>query len=608
MKKANLFAVVLLCAAVLASCSKSEEPTPVIEEMIDVTFSLSAENAIQTRAISDGTGADCLMFGVFDDEGTIILPKAVKNNVTGLTSTAGHSMTISLAKGHTYQVAFWAQDADCTAYTVSDDMKVSIDYTGINNDEARDAFFATTEPFTVDRSTTIGVTLKRPLAQVNVGAFPFDYEQAQHLGVDITRSSATVKGIANVLNLYDGTVSGETEVSYSLSTIPAEDLLVDVDEDKTPETYVWLSMSYILADKASTTHTMSFAFTDANGNNVTTFGDGLGAVPIQRNYRTNIVGQILTGAISFNIKIDPIYEGETINSAGLYYNFSEDTTIKDKVFAFNTNEAAIFTTENESLIKMENVTFSGKIEQIAIGDYWKADTNNDGKPDTVIVPYKNEMTNVVAKNMVVTHPVGIANVETIDYMAPLFFLRGVTTLKDCVFTGTTSIAPDKTDYNGNVHKVIAYDCGVPNESVATFDNCTVDAMYAWSHSQITLKDTKIKYLRCSTHNQSDTSAHLTIDDGSVVDEIVVTSSGLAKFVTIEGKKTLTADIWAPKLIIKAGAHVKKLDMNGRSRWNYNTIEGERVYESAPDVIIEAGAVVDEIINENTTDVPPTPLP
>ena len=601
MKKANLFAVVLLCAAVLASCSKSEEPTPVIEEMIDVTFSLSTENAIQTRAISDGTGADCLMFGVFDDEGTIILPKAVKNNVTGLTSTAGHSMTISLAKGHTYQVAFWAQDADCTAYTVSDDMKVSIDYTGINNDEARDAFFATTEPFTVDQSTTIGVTLKRPLAQVNVGAFPFDYEQAQHLGVDITRSSATVKGIANVLNLYDGTVSGETEVSYSLSTIPAEDLLVDVDEDKTPETYVWLSMSYILADKASTTHTMSFVFADADGNNVTTFGDGLGAVPIQRNYRTNIVGQILTGAISFNIKIDPIYEGETINSAGLYYNFSEDTTIENKVFAFNTHEAATFTTENESLITLNNVTFSGKVQYIAFGDYWKVGNE-------VIVPFKNVLNNVVAKNMVVTHSKGINNVQPIDYMAPLVFLRGETTLTDCEFTGTTSIAPDITDYNGNVQPVIAYDCGVPNDCVATFNNCTVDAMYAWSHSQITLKDTKVKYLRCSTHNQSQAESHLTIDAGSVVDEIVVTSSGLAKFVTIEGKKTLTADLWAPKLIIKAGAHVKKLDMNGRSRWNYNTIEGERVYESAPDVIIEAGAVVDEIINENTTDVPPTPLP
>lgn len=596
MKKANLFAVVLLCAMALAACSKSEEPTPVIEEMIDVAFTLNTENAIQTRAISDGTGADQLMFGVFDQEGNVILPKAVKNNVTNLLSTAGHSMTISLAKGHTYKVAFWAQDADCTAYTVSDDMKVSIDYTGINNDETRDAFFATTEPFTVDQSTTISVTLKRPFAQVNVGAFPYDYELAQHLGVDITKSSATIEGLANELNLFDGSVSGDEGVSatYSLSTIPAEELKVDVDEDGTPETYVWLSMSYILADKASTTHNMSFTFADADGNNATTFGDALGLVPIQRNYRTNIVGQMLTGTISFSIKIDPIYEGETINSAGLYYNFSEDTTIKDKVFAFNTNEAATFTSENNNLITMENVTFSGKIEQIAMGEY--RDKGN-------YVQFRNDLTNVVAKNMVVTHPVGIANVETIDYMAPLIFLRGVNTLKDCEFTGTTSIAPDKADYNGKVHKVIAYDCGVPNGCAATFDNCTVDAMYAWSHSQITLKDTKIKYLRCSTHNQSDSSAHLTIDDGSVVDEIVVSSTGLAKFATIDGKKTLTADIWAPKLIIKAGAHVKKLDMNGRSRWN--KIQGSDEWESMPDVIIEDGAIVDEIINENTTNVPPT---
>lgn len=586
MKKANLFAVVLLCAAVLASCSKSEETTPVIEEMIDVTFSLSAENAIQTRAISDGTGADCLMFGVFDDEGIIILPKAVKNNVTGLTSTAGHSMTISLAKGHTYQVAFWAQDADCTAYTVSDDMKVSIDYTGINNDEARDAFFATTEPFTVDRSTTIGVTLKRPLAQVNVGAFPFDYEQAQHLSVDITRSSATVKGIANVLNLYDGTVSGETEVSYSLSTIPAEDLLVDVDEDKTPETYVWLSMSYILADKASTTHTMSFAFADANGNNVTTFGDGLGAVPIQRNYRTNIVGQILTGAINFNIKIDPIYEGETINSAGLYYNFSEDTTIENKVFAFNTHEAATFTTENESLITLKDVTFSGKVQYIAFGDYWKVGNE-------VIVPFKNVLTNVVAKNMVVTHSKGIMNVEPIDYMAPLVFLRGETTLTDCEFTGTTFTPTEEyKDYWGDKHVALVYDCGIPNDCVATFNNCTVDRMYAWSHSQVTLKDTKVKYIRCSTHNQTAHDSHLTIDAGSVVDKIFVTSSDTAKRCTDENGQTHwnINNMWAPSLIIKAGAEVKVLDMNGRSRYDSN---------GNLDVIIEEGATVGQILNEGT---------
>jgi hypothetical protein len=166
-------------------------------------------------------------------------------------------------------------------------------------------------------------------------------------------------------------------------------------------------------------------------------------------------------------------------------------------------------------------------------------------------------------------------------------LRGVTTLNNCKFIGTTSIAPQKTDYNGTVHDVMPYDCGVPNGCEAIFNNCEVDRLYAWSHSQITLKDTKMKYIRCSTHHNSNPKAHLTIDAGSVVDEIVVTSTGLATFKTIDGKKTIVAEIWAPSLIIKAGATVKRLDMNGRQSIDkYGNLS----------VIIEEGAVVEEIVN------------
>ncbi len=81
--------------------------------------------------------------------------------------------------------------------------------------------------------------------------------------------------------------------------------------------------------------------------------------------------------------------------------------------------------------------------------------------------------------------------------------------------------------------------------------------------------------------KSQSSSHLTIGPGTVVDEIFVSSSGLAKFVKIDGVKTLTADPWSPRLIIKAGATVKKLDFNGRTN---------------EDVIIEDGAVVEEIVN------------
>lgn len=542
------------------------------ETMADIRFSMSVEGETATRAISDGTGANQLMYAIFDEEGTLVIGKDVKDNVTGLTSANGYSFYVSLAKGKTYKATFWAQNSSCKAYTVSDDMKVTVDYAGLNNDEARDAFFVTSEPFTVDASTTVSVVLKRPFAQVNVGAFPWDLEYAEESGMNVVLSGATVKGVANTIDLFDGSVEGEVEVNYSLAAIPQEDLTVDVDDNGEKEVYEYLSMSYILAGPESTTHEMAFTFADTDGVDPFVFDSGLGSVPIRRNWRTNIVGQILSSDISFNIKIDPVYEGETTNSGGLYYNFTEDVVIEDKVFAFNTPEAATFTTENNNVVTMTDVEFSGSVQYIAMGEY-----RNKGN----YVDFTNKMTNVVAKDMVVTHSVGIANVETIDYMAPLFFLRGKSTLENCVLTGTTSIAPDKTDYNGTVHPVLPYDCGIPNYCDAEFNNCTVDNLYAWSHSLVTINNSKVKYIRCSTHKKSHDASHLTIGAGTVVDEIVVTSSGMQKVVTIDGKKTLVADPWSPRLIIKAGATVKKLDYNGRTN---------------EDVIIEDGAVINEIVN------------
>ena len=568
---------VLFAAFSITACQQdTNDVTPVSNE---VRFVIGTENGMTTRAISDGTGATQLSWAVFNDQGELIHKKATKSDVSELLTEDGYTMSITLAKGQTYRVAFWAQNPECEAYTISDDMKVTIDYTGVNNDELRDAFTAVTEPFTVDGDNVISVILRRPFAQVNVGAYPWDLQYAEESGLTVAKSAAKVEDVANVINLFDGSVEGEVDVEYTFSTIPNEDLLVDVDENGEPEVYEYLSMSYLLADTTSSTHKMSFTFTDESETAQAAYlHSGLEFVPIQRNWRTNILGQILTGDISFNIKIDPIYVDDYIHSGGLYYNFTEDTLIENKVFAFNTNEAATFTSENNNLITMNNVTFSGSVEQIAMGEY--RDKGN-------YVEFRNEMNNVVAEDMVVTHPVGIANVESVDYMAPLFFFRGVTTLNNCKFTGTTSIAPQKKDYNGTMHDVIAYDCGVPNGCEAIFNNCEVDKLYAWSHSQITLKNTKMKYIRCSTHHNSEPKAHLTIDAGSVVDEIVVTSTELAKFQTIDGKKTLVAKQWAPSLIIKAGATVKRLDMNGRQSIDkYGNLS----------VIIEEGAVVEEIVN------------
>ena len=88
----------------------------------------------------------------------------------------------------------------------------------------------------------------------------------------------------------------------------------DPQYELTQETYHYLSMCYVLPYETTTgalktTASASFTFHPTSGNDIT-LSDGLQAIPVQRNYRTNIVGKILSGDVTFNVKVDPMYDGE----------------------------------------------------------------------------------------------------------------------------------------------------------------------------------------------------------------------------------------------------------------------------------------------------------
>ena len=315
-------------ALFVTSCASDELTSSQTGGEATVSFSLALEDGIGTRAISDGSGADVLEYAVFNEKGERVsgIEKVKRTGVTFPTVE-----NITLAKGQTYKIAFWAQDEDCKAYTVSDDMNVSIDYTGVNNDETRDAFFKSIE-FTVSGSASLDVVLKRPFAQINVGVYQEDWDAAVSSGIEIANSVAYIQNAATSINLLTGEVGEETTdvpVEYTAAAIPTESLMVDVDKDGTKEAYKWLSMSYILvADHgttpnndgiygaaATTLNDLGFSFVPVSGNAIT-FAQGLKNVPVERNWRTNIIGKILTGDIEFNISIDPIYDGDYIYPDG----------------------------------------------------------------------------------------------------------------------------------------------------------------------------------------------------------------------------------------------------------------------------------------------------
>lgn len=295
------------------SCSNDELIEQGSGDTATVSFTVNTEGAVASRAISDGTGATKLYYAVYDANNKLLgdLSKVSGEECNDLKT--GHSIPLKLAKGQTYTVAFWAQHTDAPYYVDIDNGKFDIDINyklddidDANNDEKRDAFFKT-ETFTVTGNEEKPITLTRPFAQVNAGADDTNAAKSAGIDVDNITSEIIIKNAATSLNVLTGEPSGETEVHYATSAHPSE-LLEVAGKD-----YTWLSMCYVLPlDKEqSTTVSAEFTF-KTNGQDIT-LKDGLQNLPIQRNYRTNIIGSLLTNSVDFKVVIDSEFKNPDHN-------------------------------------------------------------------------------------------------------------------------------------------------------------------------------------------------------------------------------------------------------------------------------------------------------
>ena len=285
-----------MAAMLLGTASCSSDMEPAMGGEMPVSFSVSLGDDIDSRTISDGLKANQLKFAVFEN-GTEIPKLAQTVDVVDKKAT----VTTRLVKGHTYKFVFWAQNSACTAYDTNDMSAIKVDYETVNcNDESRDAFYKMDE-ITVTKAFEQEEVLTRPFAQINFLAS----DAAGVVNVDQYQSQVTVTGVPTTLNTLEGTVADPTEVTtYAYTTIPKETLAGY-------ETYKYVAMNYVLAgtDKEMKTE-VALTVKDEKGAEVNTVT--VANCPVQRNYRTNIFGDLFTLQGKFNITIDPIYQGEFI--------------------------------------------------------------------------------------------------------------------------------------------------------------------------------------------------------------------------------------------------------------------------------------------------------
>ena len=273
----------------LTSCQNDLDFTPTTGETATVSFAVGTPD-LATRAYSDGTTATVLQYAVYNAAGE----ELTDLTVTDATINGSAKVELQLTTGNTYSVIFWAA-AEGAPYTVDFGAKtMTVNYTGaVSNDEARDAFYKYHE-FTVKGAQTETIELRRPFAQLNIGTA--DYAASTSAGYTPTQSAVVVKNVYNTLDLVGGIVSNE---------VAAEFALADIKKDETFPVagYEYLAMNYLLVASDKETVEVEFTYTDGTNEKTRT----VGSVPVQRNYRTNIYGNLLTSDVDINVVIEPEY-------------------------------------------------------------------------------------------------------------------------------------------------------------------------------------------------------------------------------------------------------------------------------------------------------------
>lgn len=361
------------------SCNKEQVTEVPDGQMVDVTFTAALPGEMATKAIGDGQTAKKLYVSVYENDDA-------KTKLASLDKTADFAdlktqVTFSLVKGKTYNFVFWAQAEDAP-YDVTDLKSIKVkDYTSGANDEKRDAFYATRKELKVNGALTETIKLYRPFAQVNFATA--DYAEAQKAGFSPAVSSFTASGAATTFDTFAAEGKDEVTVALTETNVPA-DILKTLDG----KTYTRLAMNYLIpVGKQGESHNIDVAatFKANNGEAVTVSAPN---APVQNNYRTNILGNLLTSQVIFNVEIVPAFEEPdndidlvNIKNAeslkALFTTGGEATLAADLVI----DEAVAVMPGKEVTLDLNGKTIKNTSSSSAINVYGKLVINGEGTVD-----------------------------------------------------------------------------------------------------------------------------------------------------------------------------------------------------------------------------------
>lgn len=287
MKPYQYIRSLILAFAILSfsACSNDDYLQQTMGENVSVTFRPTLKGELNTRAIGDAAGIDRLTIVVY--EGTQTLSKKLSYS-EDWDIAKRNGITLTLIEGHSYKILFWVENSVNTAYTLTNDGKITVDYNGYIDGgfakmEEMDAFCGTS-------SITVGskknenkqIELSRPLAQLNFADNTTLPEQGTHQTV------VTFHGVPTSFNPFTGILEmSNTDVVFTFADFPAETLSV------VGSSYYYLSSNYFFAPQTGTISNMSATIDLQNTDGISIKEIEVPDITLEKNKKTNVLGSII---------------------------------------------------------------------------------------------------------------------------------------------------------------------------------------------------------------------------------------------------------------------------------------------------------------------------
>ena len=310
--------------AAFTACQKDEGL--VSDGATSQTITVTIPQGMQTRATAadfgNGAKVDRCLLQIYRS-GTTPAKYGEQQSATVQKGTDGKltaTFNLRLVASQTYDFVFWADCSTGDHYNTDDLTNITVkgDYAG-NNDEF-DAFTGALLDYQVTGAFSENITLRRPFGQLNVKTL--DMTAIPDPDLKPTKVKVAFTAVPTSFDARKSEVGTTTAAAeYTADVLSADgDLTVD---------YIWAPVEEAtLAD---------FSMTFLNGTTeISTNGD-FKNIPIRRNYRTNVSGNLLTKQGTFNVTIDPEFYKPDINdypelraalANGGSVTLSEDVTIE----------------------------------------------------------------------------------------------------------------------------------------------------------------------------------------------------------------------------------------------------------------------------------------